>query len=82
VVRRVEIRRLALGQAWRVLKDNREQLLAIAHDITPGLWAPAGVTLVRTACATCRLRRPAIGEGAAPAHWGAVASAAYDNRHT
>ena len=44
-VRQAEIRRLALAlcQARRQLKDNRQQLLAIADDIAPSLTSRYGV---------------------------------------
>jgi transposase len=59
-VRQAEIRRLALalGQAWRELKDNRAQLLAIINDIAPGLTRRYGVGPVSAAQAIVSFSHP------------------------
>jgi len=60
VVRQAEIRRpaLALGQAWRELKENRAQLLAIVDDIAPGLTSRYGVGPVSAAQAVVSYSHP------------------------
>jgi transposase len=59
-VRQAEIRRLALalGQARQQLKDNRDQLLAIADDIAPGLTSRYGVGPVSAAQAIVSFSHP------------------------
>jgi transposase len=59
-VRQAEIRRLALapGQAWRQLKDNRSQLLAIVDDLAPGLTSRFGVGPVSAAQAIVSFSHP------------------------
>jgi transposase len=59
-IRQAEIARLALalGQAWRQLKDNRRQLLAIVNDIAPGLTRRYGIGPVSAAQAIVSFSHP------------------------
>jgi transposase len=59
-IRQAEIRRLtlALGQARRQLKDNRNQLLAIVDDLAPGLTSRYGVGPVSAAQAIVSFSHP------------------------
>jgi transposase len=59
-VRQAEIRRLALAlnQAWRELKENRAQLLAIVNDVAPGLTSRYGVGPVSAAQAIVSFSHP------------------------
>lgn len=59
-VRQAEILRLALAlsQAWRELKENRAQPLAIVNDIAPGLTSQYGVGPVSAAQAIVSYSHP------------------------
>jgi transposase len=59
-VRQAEILRLALAlsQAWRELKENRAQPLAIVNDIAPGLTSRYGVGPVSAAQAIVSYSHP------------------------
>src|SRR5437763_1224172 len=59
-IRQAEIARLALalGQAWRQLKDNRKQLQAIVADIAPGLTRRYGIGPVSAAQAIVSFSHP------------------------